>query len=168
MNVRPRDRVALVVMGVLALLAAFYLLALKPERQKVSSLDSQIASERATLTQAEQSYATGRQAQAALKADTAEWDSLRLAVPAESDIPALLRTLQKTAAQVHVHMQAISLGGASGSTSSGASAASVTPASASSSSTASSSPSAAPGAAGTTTSTASAPQATAVPVQLSF
>ena len=60
-------------------------------------LESQVATERAQLTAAQRSYANGRQAQASLKSDVAEWNAIHLAVPSEPDVPALLRTLQKTA-----------------------------------------------------------------------
>lgn len=149
MTLRPRDRIALGVVLVLGLLGAFYKLALAPERQKASTLESQITSERAQLTTAQQSYATGRAAKASLTADVAEWNAIHLAVPSEPDVPALLRTLQKTAKAVHVDMQAISLSGASGT-----SAAAATP----------SVPTTTSGS--TTTTTAAA--ATPVPVALSF
>jgi Tfp pilus assembly protein PilO len=113
MNIRPRDRVALVVVLILALLGAYYMLALRPERQKVSALDRSIAAQRQTLAKEQQDYATGRQAQAALKANAADWAALAVAVPQQSDIPALLRTLEGTAHAVNVHMQTISLAGAS-------------------------------------------------------
>jgi hypothetical protein len=170
MTLRSRDRIALIVLAVLALMGGFYMLVLKPERQKASNLETQIATQRTTLAQAEQSYATGRAAQNALKANAAEWASLRLAVPDQSDIPALLRTLQKTAAQVHVKMQAITLSGASGAGAAAATApaaSSTNPSSSTSSSTSASSSrgGAAPSASGTA---ATAPAATPVPVQLSF
>jgi Type II secretion system (T2SS), protein M len=150
MNLRARDRVALGIVVVLALLGAYYMLALKPERQKVSALDAQIASQRQTLSQEQQQYASGRAAQAALKADAAEWAALRLAVPAQSDIPALLRTLEKTSNSVHVKMQSITLTGSSGATP-------AAPTSGSSSaSTSGSSPA------------SSSSGATPVPIQLSF
>lgn len=160
MNIRPRDRIALAVVGVLAVIGAFYMLALKPERAKVTTLDGQIAAARATLSQAEQSYATGRAAQASLKADEAQWGAVRLAVPDQSDIPALLRTLQKTAAQVHVKMQAIALSGGSGAST--ATAATPAPTTATTGATA------AAGTAGATGTTTTAAQATPVPVQLTF
>ncbi len=142
MTLRPRDRIALGVVLLAALVAGYYLLALKPERQKAAALNAAIASQQQTLAQEQQSYAAGRAAQAALKSDAAEWAALRLAVPAQSDIPALLRTLEKNANAVHVKMQAIQLTGASGSSA-------ATPTS--SSSTAS-----------------SASGATGVPIQLTF
>jgi Tfp pilus assembly protein PilO len=149
MNVRGRDRILLGVIAVILVFGAYYMFALKPERQKVAALDAQIATGKASLASAQASYVTGKRAQAALKANTAEWSAIHLAVPNQSDIPALLRTLQSTAASVHVHMQTITLSGASASAST-ASAATTTPATT--------------GAAAT----AAAPTATPVPIQLTF
>jgi hypothetical protein len=149
MTLRPRDRIVLAVVAVLALLGAYYLLALKPERQQASALQSKITTQQQALAAAEQSYNVGRAAKASLKSDGAEWAALKLAVPEQSDIPELLRTLEKNAKSVHVAMQALSLAG-SGTTSSAASAAA-----------------AAPAAAGTG-STGATPTATPVPIQLTF
>jgi Tfp pilus assembly protein PilO len=109
MSLRGRDRIALGVVLILALFGAYYLLVLKPEQKQVSALDSQIATQQQTLTTAQQSYAQGRAAMKSLNSDGPEWAALRLAVPEQSDVPALLRTLQKTAATVHVSMQAITV-----------------------------------------------------------
>ena len=116
MTLRRRDRIVLAVVAVLAVLGAFYLVALKPERQQASALQAQITTQQQALTAAQQSYNVGRAARASLKTDGPEWAALKLAVPQQSDIPALLRTLEKNAKSVHVSMQAISLSGASGST----------------------------------------------------
>ena len=109
MTLRPRDRVVLAIVGVVVLIGAYYMLALKPERQHVSALDAKITTQRQALATAQQSYNVGRAAQAALKSDSAEWASLALAVPEQSDIPGLLRTLEKTARAAKVSMQTISL-----------------------------------------------------------
>jgi Tfp pilus assembly protein PilO len=150
MNVRGRDRILVGVIAVIALFGAYYMFALKPERQKVSALDAQIVTGKASLASAQASYVTGKKAQAALKANTAEWSAIHLAVPDQSDIPALLRTLQSTAASVHVHMQTITLSGASTAT-----AATTTPATTAATTT------------GATTTTP-APTATPLPIQLTF
>ena len=97
MTLRKRDRIVLAIVAAAALLGAFYMLALKPERQQASALESQIATQRQALVTAQQSYTVGRAAQAALKTDGAEWAALKLAVPEQSNIPALLRTLEKSA-----------------------------------------------------------------------
>jgi len=149
MNLRPRDRVVLAVVAVVGVLAAFYMLALKPERQKAGALQAQIATQQQALASAQQSYTVGRAAQASLKKDGAEWAALKIAVPEQSDIPALLRTLEKNAKSVHVSMQALSLSG------SGTSAAAPAPAA--------TTPTTPGGSAAATT-----PAATPVPIQLTF
>ncbi len=111
MTLRRRDRIALGVVLILGLLGAYYMLALKPERAKVTALAAQITTQRQALATAQQNYATGKAAQASLAKDGGEWSALQLAVPAQSNIPALLRTLEKTAATVKVKMQAITLSG---------------------------------------------------------
>ena len=150
MTLRPRDRIALGVVLIAALVGAFYLLALKPEQQKASTLDAAIAAQKQTLAQEQQTYEAGRAAQATLRSQAAEWAALHLAVPAQSDIPALLRLLERNANAVHVKMQSIQLSGAS------ASNGSSTPSSATGSATSSSS------------GTSSASGATGIPVQLTF
>lgn len=151
MKLRPRDRIALGVVLIAVLVGAFYLLALKPEQQKASALNAQIATQRQTIAQEQQTYQAGRAAQATLKARAAQWAALRLAVPARSDIPALLRLLERNAKAAHVEMQSIQLAGGSGSsTGSGTSAPSSAPTSTTS---------------GSSTSTSGA---TGVPVQLTF
>ena len=49
MTLRKRDRIVLAVVAAAAVLGAFYMLALKPERQKAASLGSQIATQRQAL-----------------------------------------------------------------------------------------------------------------------
>src|ERR1700747_1274353 len=102
MKLRPRDRIALGVVVIAALVGAFYLLALKPQQQKASALDAQIATQRQTIAQEQQTYEAGRAAEATLKSRAAQWAALRLAVPAQSDIPALLRLLERNAKAVNV------------------------------------------------------------------
>lgn len=117
MTLRPRDRIALVVVLLVGLVGAYYMLALKPEQQKAASLNASIASQRQALAQAQHDYTAGRAAQASLASGSAEWAALRIAVPNQSNIPALLRILDKSADSVKVQMQAVQLPGASGSSS---------------------------------------------------
>ncbi|HET8976974.1 MAG TPA: hypothetical protein VFN87_02390 [Solirubrobacteraceae bacterium] len=116
MNLRPRDRIVLGIVVMLAAAGAFYMLVLKPEQNKASTLQAAITSQQQALAKAESDFAAGRAAQASLKADAAQWAALKLALPAQSDIPALLRTLERNAQAAHVQMQSITLTGASGST----------------------------------------------------
>ena len=109
MTLRPRDRMALAVVLIVALAGAYYLLALKPEQNKASTLASSITAQRQALTTAEANYATGKAAQASIRSNAPEWAALRKAVPDASDIPALLRVLERNANAVHVKMKAITL-----------------------------------------------------------
>lgn len=113
MTLRPRDRIALAVVLILALVGASYLLVLKPERQKASRLVTAIAERRLALTSAQSSYAAGRAAKLSIKADAPQWAAVRQAVPNTSDIPGLLRVLERNAAAAHVKMQSLTLTGAS-------------------------------------------------------
>jgi Tfp pilus assembly protein PilO len=117
MTLRLRDRIALATVLILALAGAFYVLALKPERQQVSALNTAIAGQRQALATAQSNYAAGRAAQASIKASAPEWAALRKAIPNTSDIPALLRVLERNANAVHVQMQAITLSGSTAATS---------------------------------------------------
>jgi hypothetical protein len=156
MTLRPRDRIALVVILMLALAGAYYLLALKPEQQKASKLSSAITSQRQALSTAEANYAAGKAAQESIKANAPEWAALGKAVPDKSDIPALLRILERNADAVHVKMKAITI--TPGTTS---------PTTASPSTTAPTT--ASPSTTGTTTGTTGvAGTATTVPISLTF
>jgi hypothetical protein len=117
MTLRPRDRIALGVILLLGVVFGYYKLLLSPERSQASALTTSIAGERQTLATEQQTFATGRAAAATLRADAQQWAALRLAVPAQSDIPGLLRSLQRTADSADVKMRSITL---SGSGSSGA------------------------------------------------
>lgn len=143
LNLRPRDRIAICVIAVLAVCAGYFMLILKPEQGQASSLAASIAQQKATLTSEQQAYDTGRAAAESLKTDAAEWGSLRVAVPEQSDIPALLRLLQSSSAAAHVHMSSISITNAS-------------------------SASSAPSAPATTAGAAPAAAATGVPIALTF
>ena len=116
MTLRLRDRVALGVVLILALAGAYYALALKPERQQATALNTAIAGQRQALATAQSNYAAGRAAQASIKASAPEWAALSKAVPNTSDIPELLRVLERKANAVHVQMQAITLSDSPGST----------------------------------------------------
>jgi hypothetical protein len=152
MTLRPRDRIALVAILILALAGGYYVLALKPEQHKAKALTSAIAAQRQALTTAEANYRVGRAAQASIKTDGPEWAALRKAVPDTSDIPALLRVLERNANAVHVKMQAITLNASTSS-------AGATP-----------STPAAPSTSGTTggTATGAAAAPTSIPLSLTF
>ena len=146
MNISARDRALLAVVVGLAVLAAIYVLVLGPQYTRAGQLQKSVLAARQKLSVAQQQYATGRAAQRRLSATTADYAAAHRAVPGQSNIPALLRLLQRTADAANVSIDSISLSGSGSGTTS-------TP-----------SPAATPGAA--TTSTGGGAQT--VPVSLTF
>jgi hypothetical protein len=157
MTLRPRDRIAIAAVLALALIGAYYLLVLKPEQNKASTLSTAVAGQRHALATAQTNYAAGKAAQLSIKASAPEWAALRRAVPNTSDIPALLRVLERNAKAVGVTMQAISLSGASSPSSGTAPSTPTTPTTPTTPSTGS-----------TTAGGATASAATSVPLALTF
>ena len=153
MNISARDRALLAAAAALAVLAAFYVLVLAPQRHRADQLQSSIAAAQKTLASAQTDYADGRAAQQRLGATNVQYAAAQRAVPGQSNIPALLRLLQRTADAADVSIETINLSG-SGS-------------SASSSSSSSSSASSASTTAGSAAATGQASTQT-VPVSLTF
>jgi hypothetical protein len=143
MTMRPRDRLALVAFLVAIAAAAFYILVLTPEHDKAKALNAKIAIKQQALATAQQQVASGRAAQAKLGTAQAQLASIDLAVPTHSDMPEVLRALERAAKAAHVQMQSITVSASTG----------ATPQSSASST--------APSASGTGT-------ATATPIQLTF
>jgi Tfp pilus assembly protein PilO len=115
MTVQPRDRALLGIVGVIALVAAFYVLLLKPEHRTANHIATEIGTAQATLASAQQQEARGHAAEVSLRQSSGDWTQAQRAVPRVSDIPGLLRLLQKSATDAHVGMQSITLSAAGGS-----------------------------------------------------
>jgi hypothetical protein len=113
MTLSSRDRILLVVIVVIVAAFGFDKFALAPERRQAAKLGTQIAAQQASLSRAQESYASGRSAAAAERANAPVWAAAERAVPQNSDIPGLLRLLQSSAQAAHVDMQSISLSGTS-------------------------------------------------------
>ena len=113
MQIRPRDRALLVAVAAVAVLAACYLLAIAPEHRRAKQIEGQIATAKVALTSAQSAYASGRAAQARLASSAKQYRAAERAVPAVSNIPALLRLLQHSAAAVDVKIDSITPGDAS-------------------------------------------------------
>ena len=116
MTIRPRDRALLAVVATLAAAAAFYVLVLTPQRHHAAALQRSIASAQTTLAKAKGAYAIGREAQEQLADRLPQLAAAERAVPASSNIPALLRMLERSAASAQVSLQSVSLAGASSGT----------------------------------------------------
>lgn len=113
MTLTPRDRILLVAIAVVLASFGFYHFALSPARHRAASLEPKIAAARTQLVQAQGKYAAGRAAAGSLHTSAPSFTAAERAVPAEADVPGLLRLLQRGAREAHVSMQSISLSGAS-------------------------------------------------------
>jgi len=121
MKITPRDRALLGVIAVLLACAAFYELVLTPERHAAARLQAQVTAAHARLARAQQRELQGHAAEVALRASQSDWEATQRAVPQVSNVPALLKLLQRSAQAARVSMQSISFNGAGTSSAAGAS-----------------------------------------------
>jgi len=116
-----RDRNILLVLGGLAVLAAFWFLAIKPKRAEVQTLTGQIATQQSRLATAQATVSSGLAAKAAYPKDYATVAQLGKALPADDDLPSLLYQLDAESHGKHIDFESITRGASaagSGSTSS--------------------------------------------------
>ena len=102
-----RDRIVIIAVATLAILAAVWLLAVSPERQQASKLDAQVSAASATLASAEGQVASARGAQSRYEAAYASVVSLGKAVPASQEVPALIYQLDQASNQKDVEFASI-------------------------------------------------------------
>ena len=105
-----RDRNILLVIGGLALLAAFWLLAIKPKRAEVQTLTGQIATQQSRLATAQATVSSGLAAKAAYPKDYAAVAQLGKALPADDDLPSLLCQLDAESQGKHIDFASITRG----------------------------------------------------------
>jgi hypothetical protein len=107
--VTRRDSYILMAVGVLGAIAAFWLLALAPKREKLSTLDKDVAEARQTLEQAKQEKVKFARDQIAFPRLYASLGRLGKAVPADQDVPSLLVQLNHAAAEANVNFHSVEL-----------------------------------------------------------
>jgi Tfp pilus assembly protein PilO len=105
-----RDRNILLVIGGLALLAAFWFLAIKPKRAEVQTLTGQIATQQSRLATAQATVSSGLAAKAAYPKDYAAVAQLGKALPADDDLPSLLYQLDAESQGKHIDFASITRG----------------------------------------------------------
>jgi Type II secretion system (T2SS), protein M len=126
-----RDRMVLIVVSSLVVLAAAWLMLVSPERQKAAKLQSQVTQASAQLATAESQVASARSAQSRYGAAYAALVSLGKAVPPGREVPSLVYQLAQASNQKHVDFSSIVSGsGTAASGSSSSSSATATPAAA--------------------------------------
>ena len=105
-----RDRNILLVLGGLAVLAAFWFLAIKPKRAEVQTLTGQIATQQSRLATAQATVSSGLAAKAAYPKDYATVAQLGKALPADDDLPSLLYQLDAESQGKHIDFASITRG----------------------------------------------------------
>jgi Tfp pilus assembly protein PilO len=105
-----RDRNILLVIGGLAVLAAFWFLAIKPKRAEVQTLTGQIATQQSRLATAQATVSSGLAAKAAYPKDYAAVAQLGKALPADDDLPSLLYQLDAESQGKHIDFASITRG----------------------------------------------------------
>jgi hypothetical protein len=120
---RGRDRMVLIGVIVLVVVAAGWMLFVSPERQKVKTLAAQITASQASLATAEGELSSARADQAQYSKAYAAVVSLGKAVPASQEVPSLIFQLAQATHQHNVDFNSIVSGGGAGSSSSASAAA---------------------------------------------
>lgn len=123
-----RDRIVLIVVGLAAVMAAFWFLAISPKRKDATALSAQITQAQARLDAAQASAGSAQAAKARYTADYATVARLGKAVPVDDQMPSLVYQLEQTAKAHHVTFNSIKLTGSGGGSSApAASSSSTTP-----------------------------------------
>jgi len=118
-----RDRIVIVVLAALAVVAAAWLLVLAPEREKASKLGGEVSTAQAQLSAAESQVSAARTAEAGYPAAYASLVSLGKAVPIGQEVPSLIFQLERASNRKGVEFSSIASGSAGGSSTSSSSAA---------------------------------------------
>ncbi len=128
-----RDRLALIGISALAVLAVVWLLLVAPERKQAANLATQVSQANTQLAAAESDAIGARTAQSRYSAAYASVVNLGKAVPPSEEVPSLIYQLAQASNQKHLEFSSITNGTSSGagSASGSASSSSATPAAAS-------------------------------------
>ena len=104
-----RDTYIVTVIAVLGSVAAFWFLALAPKREKLATLDKDVAEAQQTLDQAKQEKVKFARDQVAFPRLYASLGRLGKAVPPDQDVPSLLVQLNHAAAKANVNFHSVEL-----------------------------------------------------------
>ncbi|HEY3865581.1 MAG TPA: type II secretion system protein GspM [Solirubrobacteraceae bacterium] len=113
-----RDRIVVLVIAALAVVAAVWLLAVAPEREKAAKLGGEVSTAQAQLAGAESQVAAARTAEASYPTAYASLVNLGKAVPTDQEVPSLIVQLAKASGEKQVEFSSITAGGGSASSSS--------------------------------------------------
>jgi len=107
--VSARDRVLLVIIAIVGLVAGAWMLLIKPEHAKAQNLGAQIQTLQSQLTTAQGQVSSGLAARSQFAADYAELARLGEALPADDEVPSLIYQLQSAAAGAKVDFRTLQM-----------------------------------------------------------
>lgn len=106
------NKILLAVVAAGAAIAAFYFLALAPQREEIARLDGEIVAKQTELESARQMLASYEQARSSYKRNYSTLARLGKAVPPDDDVRSLMIQLESAADRSGVDFQKIEVGGA--------------------------------------------------------
>jgi Tfp pilus assembly protein PilO len=118
-----RDRIVVMVLAVLAVVAGGWILVVSPERKQASKLSAQVEAAKAELATAEGQLANARAAQSQYASAYTSIVNLGKAVPANQELPSLIYELAHATSQDQVDFNSITSSSATASSTTGAAAA---------------------------------------------
>jgi hypothetical protein len=113
---KSSDRSILAGVGVVVLIAAFWIMVLGPKRKEASDLDSQASDLQAQVAQAESDAGASQQARTQFSSNYRRLVALGKAVPEDADSASLLVQLQSLSGKSHVQFRGLTLGESTSST----------------------------------------------------
>ncbi len=106
-----RDRTVLMVLGLIALMAGFYFVGLKPTRDEAKALDAKVTAAQERLDAANTAVASGAKAKTTYRSDYAAVARLGKAVPTDDDTASLVFQIERAADRAMVDFRSIELTG---------------------------------------------------------
>lgn len=102
-----RDRIVIVVVLVLGVIAGSWIKIVQPKRSQASSLGAQVAAEQSQLDSARAQLAQSQSARTTFAAEYTEMVRLGEAVPPDDEVPSLIVQLQNAAHAAHVDFRSL-------------------------------------------------------------
>jgi Tfp pilus assembly protein PilO len=115
-----RDRIVIVVIAALAIVAAAWLLVVTPEREKATKLGAEVSTAESQLTTAQSEVNAARSAETDYPTEYTSLVNLGKAVPTSQEVPSLIVQLAQATNEKQVEFTSITSGGSAGGSSASA------------------------------------------------
>lgn len=106
---KSSDRMILIGVGAVVVIAAFWLMVISPKRKEASDLSTQITGLQAQIAQSDQESAAGEQAKGGFSHDYRRLVAIGKAIPDDADTPSLLTQMQSVSSKSKVDFRSITL-----------------------------------------------------------